>query len=160
PPGKLLLLHLDRSPEWVELKPGTKEITLEAGSHVLLPLDRGSQQALENLRQGLEYLPLDYEITLLNVLRRPSLEWRVSRLERAVQPEQPARDRPNDRAGANILTTPFSSSRFSVFRLAVIFLLLVLAIAAYFLVWPHTHEEPRHQKATTLTKIIGVSSVS
>lgn len=134
PPARLLVLHLDRSPEWVDLKPGTKEIALEPGSHVLLPLDHNSELALENLRRGLEYLPLDYEITVLNVLRRPSLEWRVSRLERAARPEQSARESVAVGAETGALNSLLRWRRISLLQVATVLLLLVLfVLAGYFL---------------------------
>jgi hypothetical protein len=161
PPVALLVLHIDRGPEWLELKAGTREITLETGDHVMLPLDRNCQQTLENLRQNLEYLPLDYEMTILNVLRRPSLEWRVSRLERAIRSGRPASDAPVSGTEAKASGGRLRWNNLNVFRLTVVFLLILLVAAGYFLLTPHSPGAPKQeQRMGTATRISSATSPS
>lgn len=163
PPGALMVLHIDHGPDWVELKAGTREIPLESGDHVLLPLDRDCQHTLENLRRDLEYLPLDYEMTILNVLRRPSLEWRVSRLERAIRSGRPASDAPvSSPVEAKPSGVRFRWSNLNVFRLTAAFLLILLVAAGFFLLTPHSpggpKQEPRIGTATRISIATSPSS--
>lgn len=85
-PRKMLRLSIDRSPEWVELGGLDKravDVDLRLGDHLVVPASLRSEEVLDNLLRALKYLPQDCEMNVLNVIRRPSLEWRVARLERA-----------------------------------------------------------------------------
>ena len=55
---------------------------LEYGEHVVVPVDADSEQKLREFHSFLEYLPSDRALLIMHLIRRPSLEWRVSELER------------------------------------------------------------------------------
>jgi Big-like domain-containing protein len=76
-PRKMLCLQIDQAPKLIEIG----NFNFRAGDHLVVPVDEQSEQALDDLRRTLEYLPSDYEISIMNFLRRPSLEMRIARLE-------------------------------------------------------------------------------
>ena len=48
----------------------------------MVPVDADSEQKLREFHRFLEYLPSDRALLIMHLIRRPSLEWRVSELER------------------------------------------------------------------------------
>jgi len=76
-PKRMLCLQIDQAPKLIEIG----SFTFRPGDHLLIPVNEESEQALEDLRKTLGYLPSDYEISIMNFLRRPSLEMRIARLE-------------------------------------------------------------------------------
>lgn len=95
PPTRLLILRRDNDAEPKEIAEKI-QFSLNAGDRVLLPLDLDSQEGLDKLQVGLEHLPPDYEEIVLEMIRRPSLEARVERLEQMVRGKPPStRDVPN-----------------------------------------------------------------
>ncbi|HEV2992136.1 MAG TPA: hypothetical protein VG759_27120, partial [Candidatus Angelobacter sp.] len=90
-PSRLLRLGVDRT-EWSDIP---KTLQLERGDHLLIPVDQKSQTALEDLCRNLKYLPADYEDIIMNAIRRPSLEWRMARLERIADFDQPLKNDPS-----------------------------------------------------------------
>lgn len=57
---------------------------LEVGDHLLLPVSAEAERRLRSLSQDLKGLPPDLESSVLNIIRRPSLEWRIQRIERTL----------------------------------------------------------------------------
>lgn len=82
PPQRILRLSIDQRAEWINVP---YEFELSLGDHLLVPVDKKSQDVLVEFHKSLEYLPADCAINVLNSIRRPSLELRVARLERAAK---------------------------------------------------------------------------
>jgi hypothetical protein len=82
PPDEILRLSIDQQPKWINVD---SEFDVGLGDHLLVPVDKKSQQVLSEFCKNLEYLPADCEINVLNAIRRPSLELRVARLERTAK---------------------------------------------------------------------------
>jgi hypothetical protein len=62
----------------------TDSCDLQLGEHLLLPVSKDAEARLHALREHLKGLPSDLESSVLNIIRRPSLEWRIERIERAL----------------------------------------------------------------------------
>ena len=62
---------------------------LEAGEHFILPVSAAAQQKLETFESVSRGFPADLRSTLFNVIRRPSLEWRIQRIEEMLSLEAP-----------------------------------------------------------------------
>jgi hypothetical protein len=54
---------------------------LMIGDHLVLPVNNEAEGRLTALRDNLKGLPSDLESSVLNIIRRPSLEWRLDRIE-------------------------------------------------------------------------------
>jgi hypothetical protein len=80
-PEHMLSLSPFRDPQFQEIK---GEATLKPGDHLVIPVSATAEAKLIALYNDLKGLPSDLSATILNVLRRPSLEWRIDRLERAL----------------------------------------------------------------------------
>jgi hypothetical protein len=78
---------------------------LEYGEHVVIPVDADSEAKLREFHSFLEYLPSDRALLIMHLIRRPSLEWRVSELERlsGVSPGAAPRKRIAGVGGVNFL---------------------------------------------------------
>lgn len=59
-------------------------VDLAAGDHVILPVSPGAAEELDALLRGIMGLGPDHRVNLFHALRRPSLDARVDRLERAL----------------------------------------------------------------------------
>ena len=81
PPETMLRLRPfgDATPEKI-----TNKVDLEISDHLLLPVSRDSEARLNELRDNLKGLPSDLESSIINIIRRPSLEWRLERIERTL----------------------------------------------------------------------------
>ena len=89
PPAEMLLLPSVGAPQFVALG----EIVLAAGARLILPTSQVAEAELRQLRQVLRGLPPDLESLMLDVLRRPSLEDRMDRIEQDLAALQGHRDR-------------------------------------------------------------------
>ena len=69
------------------------EVEIHPGEHILTPVDSAAQAKLSEFLDYLRHLPGDYESSMLNLLLRPSLEWRVSRIEDALKARASAQDK-------------------------------------------------------------------
>jgi hypothetical protein len=81
PPKRMLRLSLSGDAQFETI---TGNADLEVGDHLLIPVSRDAEARLNALRDDLKGLPSDLESSVLNVIRRPSLEWRIERIERAL----------------------------------------------------------------------------
>ena len=80
PPRHLLRLSSVGNPGFLDI---TDRIDLEVGDHLVVPVSVGAESRLRAFYQNVQNLPPDLQSSVLNVIRRPSLEWRVERIERA-----------------------------------------------------------------------------
>lgn len=87
PPAEVLRMRVFGSPKWLKAKNCT--IELSAGEHLLIPANQACYNQLQEFFKQLEYLPVDYTTSFLNLIRRPSLEWRIARLERRLPSAPP-----------------------------------------------------------------------
>ena len=79
PPKEFALLAPGRAPGRLEADGDIHQ--LPAGSHALVPVNEDAAKHLWELIGQLSWLPLDIESLVLNAIRRPSLDARVSKLE-------------------------------------------------------------------------------
>lgn len=80
-PHEMLRLGAAGEPRFETL---SQVVDLAAGEHLIVPVSRAAEEKLRTFYVGLKGLPTDLESSILNVMRRPSLEWRIERLERAM----------------------------------------------------------------------------
>lgn len=80
-PRSLLRLSAVGDPRFEEI---SDLIDLKLGEHLIVPVCAAAEAKLHALREDLKGLPTDLESSVLNVLRRPSLEWRLDRIERVL----------------------------------------------------------------------------
>lgn len=87
PPATLLLLQ-PMTAEIVQLQPSFQ---IPLGAHLIIPIDAVQEAPLASLRESLRGLPPDLEAVVLNTIRGPSLEARLSKVETALLagPEKP-----------------------------------------------------------------------
>jgi hypothetical protein len=81
PPGSMLRIKLFGDAQFETIK-GNAD--LETGDHLLLPVSEDAEAQLSAFREDLKGLPSDQESSVLNVIRRPSLDWRIERIERTL----------------------------------------------------------------------------
>jgi hypothetical protein len=81
PPKRMLRLSLSGDAQFENI---TGNLELEIGDHLLLPVSKNAEARLSALRDDLKGLPSDLESSILNIIRRPSLEWRLDRIERTL----------------------------------------------------------------------------
>lgn len=80
-----------------QLESITSKADMELGDHLLLPVSQDAEARLEALLDDLKGLPSDLESSILNIIRRPSLEWRLDRIELALSPAGAAQTEPQRR---------------------------------------------------------------
>lgn len=85
-PRKMLRLRPVGDPQFESF---STSADLEAGDHLILPVSAAAQQKLETFDKVCEGFPTDLRSTLFNVIRRPSLEWRIQRIEEMLSLEPP-----------------------------------------------------------------------
>jgi len=81
PPNRMLRLTLCGDAQFEEIK---NNVDLRVGDHLVLPVNGQAEGRLTALRDDLKGLPSDLESSVLNIIRRPSLEWRLDRIERTL----------------------------------------------------------------------------
>jgi hypothetical protein len=81
PPKRMLRLGLSGDAQFETI---TGNADLEIGDHLLIPVSKDAEARLNALRDDLKGLPSDLESSVLNIIRRPSLEWRIERIERTL----------------------------------------------------------------------------
>ncbi len=81
PPKRMLRLSLSGDAQFETI---TGNTDLEIGDHLLIPASKDAESRLNALRDDLKGLPSDLESSVLNIIRRPSLEWRIERIERTL----------------------------------------------------------------------------
>lgn len=81
PPQRMLRLTLCGDAHFEEIK---NNADLRVGDHLVLPVNGQAEGRLTALRDDLKGLPSDLESSVLNIIRRPSLEWRLDRIERTL----------------------------------------------------------------------------
>lgn len=81
PPKRMLHLTPGGNAQLVDIK---SVADLEIGDHLVLPVDHEAEARLNALCNDLKGLPSDLESSVLNIIRRPSLEWRLDRIERTL----------------------------------------------------------------------------
>jgi hypothetical protein len=81
PPKRMLHLNLSGNAQLEDIK---SVVDLEIGDHLVLPVNDEAERRLTALRDNLKGLPPDLESSVLNIIRRPSLEWRLDRIERTL----------------------------------------------------------------------------
>jgi hypothetical protein len=128
-PRKMLRLRASGDPR---LEAIPQSVDLMAGDHLILPVSAAAQQRLETFDEVFEGFPEDVRSTILNVLRRPSLEWRINRLEQilSMPPATPAdweKSRLRNRGSETFLE---KLSRWFMWRLPVGAVAITLLLAA------------------------------
>ncbi len=78
PPRRALLLTAGRPAEFVSLGPDS---LATLSDHLIVPVDRDADEHLERLVSVLSWFPSDHETMILNLIRSPSLDWRMQRVE-------------------------------------------------------------------------------
>lgn len=81
PPRQLLRLSPASRPHFEKI---TGSEDLEIGEHFVIPVSAEAEDRLRVLCKELNGLPTDMESSILNLIRRPSLEWRMDRIERTL----------------------------------------------------------------------------
>jgi len=87
PPEEVLRLSPSSGTRFEKI---TGKIDLAIGDHLVVPVSATAGQRLDAFYKNLECFPSDLQTLLLNVIRRPSLEWRIHRIERALKSLPPA----------------------------------------------------------------------
>jgi hypothetical protein len=90
PPKKMLRLPAAGEPEMISLG---NEIHYQPGDHFLVPVDADSLARLYSFEELLQFLPLDQERNILDLLRKPQLELRLQLLEWRLANAAPASGR-------------------------------------------------------------------
>lgn len=85
-PRKILRLRPAGDPQFESF---SNSVDLEAGEHLIFPVSVAAQQKLETFEDVCEGFPADLRSSLFNVIRRPSLEWRIQRIEEMLSLEPP-----------------------------------------------------------------------
>jgi hypothetical protein len=85
PPQKMLRLSPTGSTRFEEIQ---QSLDIPLGDHFVVPVTADAEKQLAGFYDDLKGFPTDLESSILNVIRRPSLEWRIERIERALN--QPA----------------------------------------------------------------------
>ncbi|HKI06092.1 MAG TPA: hypothetical protein VKK31_29200 [Thermoanaerobaculia bacterium] len=85
PPQKMLRLSPAGSTRFEKFM---EPVDVPLGDHLVVPATAEAEERLASFYKGLNWFPADLESSILNVIRRPSLEWRIERIERALN--QPA----------------------------------------------------------------------
>jgi hypothetical protein len=78
-PRSMLRLSAVGDPRFEEI---SEVVDLKVGEHLLVPVSQAAEERLRSFYDDLKGLPTDLETSILNVLRRPSLEWRIERIEK------------------------------------------------------------------------------
>lgn len=79
PPSRMLRLGPASSPRFEELP---QKADLPVGDHLVVPVSAEAETRLEVFHEVVDGFPSDLALSILNVIRRPSLEWRIERLEK------------------------------------------------------------------------------
>jgi len=78
-PKQLLRLSPAGEPKFENI---TDPIDLEVGDHLIVPISKDAEARLKDFHQNVDGLPRDLQSSVYNAIRRPSLEWRIDRIER------------------------------------------------------------------------------
>jgi hypothetical protein len=62
----------------------TGSADLAMGDHLIVPVSAEAEERLQSFCKELKGFPSDLETSILNIIRRPSLEWRIERIERTL----------------------------------------------------------------------------
>lgn len=85
PPSRVLRLGPVSLPRFEELP---QKADLPFGDHLVVPVSAEAERRLEVFHETLDGFPSDLALSILNVIRRPSLEWRIERLEKHARQAQ------------------------------------------------------------------------
>ncbi|HEX4960921.1 MAG TPA: hypothetical protein VF173_08790 [Thermoanaerobaculia bacterium] len=80
-PQRLLRLSPAGEPSFENI---TDPIDLDVGDHLVIPVSKDAEARLKAFHQDVKDLPSDLQSSVFNVIRRPSLEWRIERIERTL----------------------------------------------------------------------------
>ncbi|HEV7506932.1 MAG TPA: hypothetical protein VGS07_18725 [Thermoanaerobaculia bacterium] len=80
-PQRLLRLSPIGDPSFENI---TDPIDLDVGDHLIIPVSKDAETRLKAFHQDVQDLPSDLQSSVFNVIRRPSLEWRIERIERTL----------------------------------------------------------------------------
>ncbi len=126
PPEEIVFLRPGVPPSSQRLP--ARKIDLRVGEHLILPIDDEAEKKLGALLDHLGWLPPDLEATMQNMLRRPSFEGRIERVEELLEGA-----RNNDRASlGERLAGPVPLWAF------LVSILLLVALGAFQLIAPGT----------------------
>jgi hypothetical protein len=80
-PQKMLRLSPAGSPRFETIP---ESVDVPMGDHLVVPVTAEAEERLASFYEKLHGFPADLESSILNVIRRPSLEWRIERIERVL----------------------------------------------------------------------------
>lgn len=82
PPRQMLRINSSSPAKFEEMQESPDDIAL--GDHLVIPVSADAENRLQAFYEQLKGFPADLESSILNVIRRPSLEWRIERIERSL----------------------------------------------------------------------------
>jgi len=87
PPKQVLRLSPAAAARFEDI---TGKADLAVGDHLVVPISATAEKRLGDFCRDLDGFPADLKALVLNVIRRPSLEWRIHRIERTLKNLPPA----------------------------------------------------------------------
>jgi len=130
----------------------TGKADFAAGDHLVVPVSAAAESKLQAFCDDLEGFPTDLQSLILNVIRRPSLEWRIHRLERTLSSLPPATQAEQQRQRArhgSFLDRLYNAVmwRVPVGPMVAALLLVASTVAAYDKYFAHEKQAVETEKA-------------
>jgi hypothetical protein len=158
PPKRMLCLSLCGDSRFEDI---AGSVDLEIGDHLVLPVNHQAEARLSALCNDLKGLPSDLESSVLNIIRRPSLEWRLDRIERTLSllPATQADQRRSQVRQGNFLERLYGFFMWKLPIGPVVSAALVL-MAGVLLAdhWPWPSSQNTDQATTTTSESAGTNS--